>query len=347
MQPKWYGAFHDTTHHPHIHLIVYSTNPKQGFLTNQGIDKIRSVFSNDIFHDDLQSIYQEQTQKRDELKVESKKHMESLLKQISQNQFDDENLKQLIKTLHSQLKNSKGKKVYGYLPQDVKSVVNKIFAQLTSDENIQFLYEKWCELECQKHMAYTQKEKNFPPLYENKTFHSVRNMIIKQVLEMGSVVSEIVFDEQDFFDEDFDFTTEAADEIELEIPNSADENEFDDASLKPYIKWSDAYKKACKLMYKKNASAEEILQAGKLLLAESKSGNILAAHDLGKLYSAEKLGLKDEEKSFSYYKNAFEGFEILEHLGGKLLPYLQYRLGKMYFYGLGIEQDYTQAFDWF
>ena len=99
MQPKWYGAFHDTTHHPHIHLIVYSTNPKQGFLTNQGIDKIRSVFSNDIFHDDLQSIYQEQTQKRDELKVESKKHMESLLKQISQNQFDDENLKQLIKTL--------------------------------------------------------------------------------------------------------------------------------------------------------------------------------------------------------------------------------------------------------
>lgn len=46
---KWYGAFHDTTHHPHIHLIVYSTNPKQGFLTKQGIDKIRSVFANDIF----------------------------------------------------------------------------------------------------------------------------------------------------------------------------------------------------------------------------------------------------------------------------------------------------------
>ena len=58
---KWYGAFHDTTHHPHIHLIVYSTNPKQGFLTKQGIDKIRSVFANDIFHDELQSIYQEQT----------------------------------------------------------------------------------------------------------------------------------------------------------------------------------------------------------------------------------------------------------------------------------------------
>ena len=67
---KWYAAFHDTTHHPHIHLLVYSKNPKQGFLTKQGIDKIRSVFANDIFHDDLQSIYMEQTIRRDELKME-------------------------------------------------------------------------------------------------------------------------------------------------------------------------------------------------------------------------------------------------------------------------------------
>ena len=124
---KWYGAFHDTTHHPHIHLIVYSINPQQGFLTKRGIDKIRSVFANDIFYDDLQSIYQEQTLKRDELKVESKKYVENLLKQISQNKFYDENLKQFIKILHLQLQNCKGKKVYGYLPQDVKSMVNEIF----------------------------------------------------------------------------------------------------------------------------------------------------------------------------------------------------------------------------
>ena len=42
---KWYAAYHDTTHHPHIHLLVYSTNPKQGFLTKAGIDKIRSIMS--------------------------------------------------------------------------------------------------------------------------------------------------------------------------------------------------------------------------------------------------------------------------------------------------------------
>ena len=64
---KWYAAFHDTTHHPHIHLLVYSENTKEGFLTNEGINKIRSAFANDIFHDDLQSIYQEQTIRRDSL----------------------------------------------------------------------------------------------------------------------------------------------------------------------------------------------------------------------------------------------------------------------------------------
>jgi len=95
----------------------------------------------------------------------SKKFVQNLLKQISQNQFDNENLKQLIKILHSQLKNSKGKKVYGYLSTEVKSTVNEIFEQLARDENIHSLYEKWCELERQKYMTYTQKEKIFPPLY--------------------------------------------------------------------------------------------------------------------------------------------------------------------------------------
>ena len=73
---KWYAAFHDTTHHPHIHLLVYSENTKEGFLTNEGINKIRSAFANDIFHDDLQSIYQEQTLSRDELKAVSKDEFE-------------------------------------------------------------------------------------------------------------------------------------------------------------------------------------------------------------------------------------------------------------------------------
>lgn len=172
---KWYGAFHDTTHHPHIHLIVYSANPKQGFLTKKGIDKIRSVFANDIFHDDLQSIYQEQTLRRDELKMESKKYVEELLSEITSGSFSN-----------PKLDSTKGKKVYGYLKPEVKKTVDDIFKLIAQDKNISALYEKWCELERQKYKVYTQKEKEFPPLWENKVFQPVRNMIVRQVSDMST-----------------------------------------------------------------------------------------------------------------------------------------------------------------
>lgn len=48
---QWYGAFHNTTHHPHIHLLVYSKSG-QGYLTNNGIESMRSSFGNDIFRNE-------------------------------------------------------------------------------------------------------------------------------------------------------------------------------------------------------------------------------------------------------------------------------------------------------
>ena len=189
---KWYAAFHDTTHHPHIHLLVYSTNPKQGFLTSKGIDKIRSAFANDIFHDDLQSIYQEQTLNRDELKAVSKTEFESIVRKIQQGGFDNPQLENFIRKLHSQLQNVRGKKVYGYLPSNVKETVNNIFWELAKDENIRQLYEKWCSLERLKYKTYTQKEKVLPALTENKVFQPVRNMIIRTVLDMDSPMVDVV-----------------------------------------------------------------------------------------------------------------------------------------------------------
>ena len=73
---------------------------------------------------------------------------------------------------------------YGYLKPEIKKTVDEIFRILSQNENISALYEKWCELERQKYKAYTQKEKEFPPLWENKVFQPVRNMIIRQVSGM-------------------------------------------------------------------------------------------------------------------------------------------------------------------
>ena len=345
---KWYAAYHDTTHHPHIHLLVYSTNPKQGFLTKAGIDEIRSAFANDIFHDDLQSIYQEQTLSRDELKAVSKTEFESIARKIQQGGFDDPQLEELIRKLYIQLQNVKGKKVYGYLPMEIKATVNKIFSELEKDENIRQLYEKWCSLERLKYKTYTQKEAELPELVDNKGFQPVRNMIIRTVLNMKpfDVNTEIEGSEPN--DEYFDNTPQDMSPLFDESePLAETETDESAAAIKYYIKWNDQYKKACKLIYGKDAKLNDFKEAEQLLLSESQRGNVLAVYDLGKLYSTDKLGEKNEEMSIAKYTRALQGFLQIEPNSKKLKPYVQYRIGKMFCYGLGTEQDYEKAFEWF
>lgn len=345
---KWYAAYHDTTHHPHIHLLVYSTNPKQGFLTKAGIDKIRSAFANDIFHDDLQSIYQEQTVSRDELKAVSKNEFESIVNRIASNDHTDPQLGELIRKLYIQLQNVKGKKVYGYLPKEIKETVNKIFSELAKDENIRQLYDKWCSLERLKCKTYTQKEKELPSLTDNKVFQPVRNMIIRTVLNMKpfDVNTEIEGSEPN--DEYIDNTPQNVlplfDEAE---PLEEKETDESAAAIKYYIKWNDQYKKACKLIYGKDAKLNDFKKAEQILLSESQRGNVLAVYDLGKLYSTDKLGERNEEMSIAKYTQALQGFLQIEPNSKKIKPYIQYRIGKMFCYGLGTEQDYEKAFEWF
>ena len=385
---KWYAAFHDTTHHPHIHLLVYSENTKEGFLTNEGINKIRSAFANDIFHDDLQSIYQEQTLSRDELKAVSKTEFESVVRKIQQSDFENPQLENLIRKLYSQLQNVKGKKVYGYLPQEVKETVNSIFSELANDDNIRQLYEKWCSLESLKYKTYTQKEKELPPLVDNKVFQPVRNMIIRTVLDMNYPVIDVEIEEPELTEKTDDDITDIPPQIDeskqLENDNvifsdneelTAEEftcsNESavtvdidDEPQSKYYLKWSTAYKEACKIIYNKQSKLEDFQKAEQFLLNESRSGNVLAIQDLGKLYSTDKLGEKDEKKSFSFYEEAFQGFMEIEPDSDFMFPYepkfdgqimkpvnmrsyVWYRIGKMHCYGLGTEQNYEKAFQWF
>lgn len=325
---KWYAAFHDTTHHPHIHLIVYSTNPKQGYLTKDGIDKIRSVFANDIFHDELQSIYQEQTLRRDELKVLSENQMSEIAKQIRNGSFTNKNLEKLVMTLQTQLKSVGGTKVYGYLPKEIKETVDKIFSELAENPQITAMYEKWCELERAKYKTYTQKEKDMPPLVQNNVFKSVKNMIIQTVLKTELPAADIEIE---------------APVPDVDIPQIIEEN----SSAQFYLKWSDDYKNACKIIKEKSSEILDFQKAEKILLSEAETGNVLAMFELGKLYSMEKSGLKDDEKSFEFYKKSLQGFLQIELLAKKIKPYLQYQIGMMYFKGLGTPIDNQKAAEYF
>ena len=379
---KWYAAFHDKKTNPHVHIIVYSTNEREGFLTNHGIEKIRSGFANDIYADELHHLYAQQTDLRNQMKKESEQLMKQLADNISQNDVDNAELIDLVAKLYEQLNSSKGKKVYGYLKADVKKTVDEIFIRLAENESIQKMYSLWCEMEQQKHDVYSSARVQFPKLADNKEFKSVKNMIIQTVLDMNSPVVDIEIEEPEL--------TEKTDDDITDIPPQIDEfdnaiyfdnddmaaNGFscsskispkepdDSPKSKYYLKWSSSYKEACKLIYNNRSKLEDFQKAEQLLLNESGAGNVLAIQDLGKLYSTDKLGEKDEKKSFSFYEEAFQGFMEIEPDSDFMFPYepkykgqimkpvdmrsyVWYRIGKMHCYGLGTEQDYEKAFEWF
>ena len=325
---KWYAAFHDTTHHPHIHLIVYSSDPRQGYLTKEGMAAIRSAFANDIFHEDMKSIYQEQTLTRDELKALSEDQMSEILSQIGSGVVD-ERLVTKVRELNAQLQSIGGKKMYGYLPKEIKQTVDDIFFLLSQNEDIQKLYDKWCEFEKAKYKMYTQKDKELPRLAENKEFRSVKNMIIRKVVNMIEIPDSEPEDIHDDIEEDTDISF-------------ADDYEYVDTKENGsnyYFKWSDEYKAASRILKSQYPTDDEKAEALAVMKSEADKGNVLAIYDMGR-YSTDDKTVK------RYFAKALAGFIDIEPKAKKKSSYFQYRIGKMYLYGCGTEKAPDIAFKW-
>ncbi|MDE6787971.1 MAG: hypothetical protein K2J47_01445 [Ruminococcus sp.] len=258
----------------------------------------------------------------------SKNQMSEIAKQIQNGSFTNKNLEKLVMSLQAQLKSVSGKKVYGYLPKEIKESVDRIFSELAETPQIAAMYDKWCELERAKYKTYTQKEKDMSPLVQNNVFKPVKNMIIQTVLKMEFPVADI--------------------EIEVPVPDADIPQIIEENSNAQYcLKWSDDYKNACKIIKEKNSGISDFQTAERLLLSKINEGNVLAMFKLGKLYSMEKSGLNDYEKSFEYYQKALQGFLNIEPKAKKIKPYLQYQLGMMYFKGLGTQIDNQKAAEYF
>lgn len=335
---RWYAAFHDKKTNPHVHIIVYSENEREGFLTNHGIEKIRSGFANDIYSDELLHLYEQQTDLRNLLKKESEQLMKSLAEKISQNNNFDPELMNLVSKLHVQLAESRGKKVYGYLKSDVKKTVDEIFMRLADNESVKKMYDLWCEMEQQKHDVYSSAKVQFPKLVDNKEFRSVKNMIVQTVLQIDFQSPEI---EIEMPKPDLNIPIQIEEEAINETVNDSVESS---PQNKLYIKWSDLYKEAHKLILSRKSEIDDYKKAEKILLSES--NNVLALYDLGKLYSIERSGLKDDEKSFEFYEKALQEFLQIEPKAKKIKPYLQYQIGMMYFQGFGTPIDNQKAFEY-
>ena len=180
---QWYAAFHDTGHHPHIHLMVYSKG-QEGYLSKQSIDSLRSCFGNDIFKQEQYHLFQLQTELRQDIKEKSEQRIKDLINQAEAESAPNPQLQFLFVKLKKQLDRHKGKKVYGYLPKAIKVTVNEIVAQLSAEPAIEELYKEWNKINREKLSLYFENKDPTVPLEDNKEFRSIKNMIIKAVLEM-------------------------------------------------------------------------------------------------------------------------------------------------------------------
>jgi len=181
---KWYGAFHNESHHPHIHVIIYSSDAGKGYLSKVGIERMRSSLANTIFQDDIYHIAEEQTKIRNELKSDFKEKLAEILSRIENGTYENEEIQKKLIELSIRLHNTKAKKVYGYLKRDVKDLIDSIVDLLAEDDDISKLYDMWYEEKYKIQRMYSQNVPPKIPLSENKEFNSIKNDIIREAMKI-------------------------------------------------------------------------------------------------------------------------------------------------------------------
>ena len=188
---RWYAAYHQHPTHPHVHMMVWSKNPTEAYLSKKGIANIKKFMVQDIFRQDMMNVYREQTVVRDELKESFRSQMRKLLEELRQTEEVDIALAFRFDQLREQLRKHKGKKVYGYLDSETKKTVNDIVRMIAETPEIAELYDKWYEYKCATVRLYTDAVPERIPLEENREFKSIRNMVVKAASQSGMSESEV------------------------------------------------------------------------------------------------------------------------------------------------------------
>ena len=293
---QWYAAFHNEGHHPHVHMICYSSDPKEGYLTKKGIGKMKSGLIKNIFGQELEGIYIEQSKRRDELKQESREVLVQLISEMKNGMVQNSNIEVKLINLSDRLKFTKGKRQYGYLQPQLKAMVDEIVDELAKDKRISKAYQLWYEMRNEVLHSYMDSLPESLPLSQQKEFKSIKNMIIKEAdtlnkgiitfeeLGDGDVVATEEIDEDDLFMYDTTVINKDVDSINVNLAN-------------PFL----YYVKAKLIFREENPGEENIKRAVKFLEIASDHGNQFAQYILGKLYLLGKYVTEDKEMAKKYF----------------------------------------------
>lgn len=326
---RWFAAFHNESYHPHVHMIVYSTDPTEGYLSEKGLMALRSSFAKDIFAQDLLCEYKKQTEHRDALKVQSREVLAELIATINGGTYDNPQVEDLLQALAKRLAVTNGKKQYGYLRKDIKEIINSIVDELGKDERIAALYDLWYESKETALKVYTESRPERLPLSQNKEFKSVKNMVIAEAMKLNLLTDEV--EETDEPTEpDREPTAEEAESPDPPPP-PMDEYERTVADANKGNKWSQY--RAAKFMLDRDGDHYNPKKAVEYLTRSAKQGYTVAKYMLGKLY------LRGEDVP----KQMLHALHWLESAVKDDNQYAEYLLGKVLLKGEDVERDTERA----
>ena len=190
----WYAGMHNTTHHPHIHLFVFTDQPKVGHLNVSGINMMKAAFSEVIFADERRHIYEHKTVIRDSLKQK----IDDILSDIQNGSGNQLNRKQIDllteKLLHlgEQLKDRPGRPQYGRIKDlGIRREVKAIMSGLAEAPAIRQLYELYCEDHKDLQRMYRNDPKDIGPIINNREFDSIKNKIIRAAISLSKNAPEL------------------------------------------------------------------------------------------------------------------------------------------------------------
>ncbi len=129
---RWYAAFHNEGHHPHVHLMVCSSKDNDGYLTKAGIEAMRSELAHDIFRQDFAQVYEGQNLAKNSLKEKAAERMCLLTEEMIQGVCENPAIGEKLLQLSGRLKHTRGKRVYGYLKADAGRSAGREYRSLGS-----------------------------------------------------------------------------------------------------------------------------------------------------------------------------------------------------------------------
>ena len=329
---RWFAAFHNESYHPHVHMIIYSTDTSAGYLSKNNVNNLRSSLGKEIFAQDLVCKYKEQTAHRDSLRTESKELVANIIAQINQGNYDNPVLETKLLELSKKLSETGGKKVYGYLNAETKALVDEIVDELAGDERLSQLYELWYQDKDFIRSTYTDEPAERVPLSQNNEFKPIRNAVIREALN--------IFEDRFTVEDENEVAASETESIHIPLDDSDEEepsqprfSEFE--RLKRKAKAGNMYSQyaLAKLLLNNDSENYDPESAVDWLKKSSERGNSVAKYRLGKLFLLGEDVPQDTGEALRWLNSASDdGYE-----------YAQYLLGRLYAEGTVVEKDVFMA----